>query len=205
MDPSVWIELIGYLGSALVVVSMLMSSVVKLRTVNLVGSAIFTVYALIIRSYPTAAMNLFLVGINVYHLVRLLKHEKQYDLIRTSMDDAYVRWLLESCGEDIKTWFPDFSAKEAKPDLVLLICCDRNPAGLFMGKKLGNGEVQVLLDYATPVYRDTTVGRYLHGRLAQDGVRTLVFRGGAPGHVAYMEKVGYQKRGEGEYALSLKA
>ena len=35
------IELVGYLGSALVVVSMLMTSVVKLRVVNTIGSAIF--------------------------------------------------------------------------------------------------------------------------------------------------------------------
>ncbi|MBQ5897462.1 MAG: hypothetical protein IIW81_03245 [Oscillospiraceae bacterium] len=39
------IELIGYLGSILVLVSMLMSSVVKLRIINTVGSIIFTFYA----------------------------------------------------------------------------------------------------------------------------------------------------------------
>ena len=57
MDSSAIIEAVGYLGSALVLVSFLMSSVVKLRVVNTVGSLIFTVYALIIRSYPTAVMN----------------------------------------------------------------------------------------------------------------------------------------------------
>ena len=36
------IELIGYLGSALVVFSMLMTSIVKLRVVNTVGCVIFT-------------------------------------------------------------------------------------------------------------------------------------------------------------------
>ena len=39
------IELIGYLGSALVVASMLMSSVVKLRVINTIGSGIFAAYA----------------------------------------------------------------------------------------------------------------------------------------------------------------
>ena len=33
-----------------------------MRVINLIGSAIFTCYALLIRSYPTAVMNLFLVA-----------------------------------------------------------------------------------------------------------------------------------------------
>ena len=57
MDTGTLIEAVGYLGSALVLVSFLMASVVKLRVVNSIGSTIFAVYALIIRSYPTALMN----------------------------------------------------------------------------------------------------------------------------------------------------
>ena len=57
MNVSTIIEMVGYLGSVLVVVSMLMSSVIKLRVINTVGSGIFAVYALIIHSYPTALMN----------------------------------------------------------------------------------------------------------------------------------------------------
>ena len=64
MDTATWIEIIGYAGSALVLVSFLMSSVVKLRIVNTIGSLIFAVYALIIKSYPTAILNICLVCIN---------------------------------------------------------------------------------------------------------------------------------------------
>ena len=81
MDTETLYELIGYVGSALVVISMLMTSVIRLRVINLAGSLIFTCYALLIRSYPTAAMNVFLVGINIYHLIRLLKTPKNYDII----------------------------------------------------------------------------------------------------------------------------
>ncbi len=68
MDSKVIIEIIGYIGSALVLVSMLMTSVVRLRIINLIGSVIFAGYALAIRSYPTAIMNICLAGINAYHL-----------------------------------------------------------------------------------------------------------------------------------------
>ena len=75
------IELIGYLGSALVVASMLMSSVVKLRVINTIGSGIFAAYALMIHSYPTALMNACLVGINLYNLAKLTRKERSYDLV----------------------------------------------------------------------------------------------------------------------------
>ena len=74
------VEMIGYLGSILVVVSMLMSSVVRLRIINTIGSGIFAAYALMIHSYPTALMNACLVGINVYNLVRLRQADRSYDL-----------------------------------------------------------------------------------------------------------------------------
>lgn len=203
MNGKMVVELIGYLGSALVVVSMLMTSVVRLRVINLIGSAIFTCYALVIKSYPTAAMNLFLVGINIYHLVRLLKEQRHYDLIRTDMDDGYIAYLLDKNRDDIREWFPEFSAQEKRAEIAYLVCCDSNPAGLFLGRPAGNGALEVQLDYATPVYRDTTVGRYLHSRLAQEGYKALIFKGHAPKHEGYMEKAGYRRNDKGEYVLTL--
>lgn len=197
------VELIGYIGSALVLVSMLMTSVVRLRIINLTGSAIFAAYALMIRSYPTAVMNICLMGINIYHLVRLLKEQKHYDLIETDLRDGYVAYLLDKYADDIRTWFPAFTAEGIAPDVACLVCCDSNPAGLFLGRRTGDGAVEVLLDYAMPVYRDTSVGRYLYGRLAKQGCTALVFRGDAPGHTAYMEKVGYVKAADGAYVLKL--
>ena len=117
------IELIGYLGSALVVFSMLMTSIVKLRVVNTVGCVIFTAYALVIGSYPTALMNLCLIGINVFQLFRLFRDQKQYDLIDTDLGDGYVSYFLEKNSADIRAWFPDFSAQGLQADLVFLACC----------------------------------------------------------------------------------
>ena len=197
------IELIGYFGSALVLVSMLMTSVVRLRIINLIGSVIFAAYALMIQSYPTAVMNVCLAGVNIYHLVRLLKEQKQYDLIQTELQDGYAAYLLEHYGDDIRACFPDFTLQGLKPDLSFLVCCDSNPAGVFLGRTDANGTVDVLLDYATPVYRDTSVGRFLYGQMKKQGYDTLVFRGQAPKHTAYLEKMGYEKRADGAYALDL--
>ena len=76
MDTHMIVELIGYFSSLLVLVSFLMTSVIRLRIVNSVGAIIFTVYATIIGSYPTALINLCLVGINMYNLYKPLKFPK---------------------------------------------------------------------------------------------------------------------------------
>ena len=67
------LEIFGYVGSFLVVVSMLMSSVVKLRLINTAGSVISLVYAFICGAFPLALMNACLVVINIYNLFKLLK------------------------------------------------------------------------------------------------------------------------------------
>ena len=203
MNGKLIIELIGYLGSALVVVSMLMTSVVRLRVINTIGSIIFTCYALIIHSYPTAFMNLCLVAINIYHLMRLLREEKQYDLIMTDGDDHYVSYLLAKNRDDMNLWFPGGVEKVADADLVCLVLCDSNPAGVLLAKTEGDGKADILLDYATPVYRDTTVGRYLYEKLAQQGYRTLSCSSHNPGHTPYLEKMGFVKEEEGRYVLHL--
>ena len=65
MNPQLVWEIIGYVGSALVLVSLLMSSVIKLRIINTIGSLVFCIYAIAIQSYPTAVMYVVLVLINI--------------------------------------------------------------------------------------------------------------------------------------------
>lgn len=203
MDIKVIIEAIGYIGSALVLVSMLMTSVVRLRIINLIGSVIFAGYALAIRSYPTAIMNIALAGINIYHLVRIFNEQRSYTLIRSDRKDGYFSYLLDKCEEDIRFWFPEYAKEDPDADIAYLVCCESNPAGMFLGKDAGNGDVEVVLDYATPVYRDTSVGHYLYTSLAREGYRSLIFRQNAENHIPFLEKVGFENKGEKGYVLDL--
>ncbi len=201
MDTKMIVELIGYAGSALVMVSMLMTSVTRLRVINLTGNIIFSAYALMIRSYPTALMNMVLAVINIYHLFRLRNVQKNYTLISTGPEDGYLAHVLRESLEDIRKWFPEYAPQKA--DVSYLLCHDGVPAGIFLGKEIGEGALEVILDYAMPAFRDTSVGQYLYRCLAQAGYRSLSFRQNAPGHVAYMEKIGYKKTGDREYTLDL--
>lgn len=196
------IEMIGYLGSALVVVSMLMSSVVKLRVINTIGSGIFAAYALMIHSYPTALMNIFLVGINVYNLIKLNRKEQSCELVECARDDGFLYYLLDHYREDIKLYFPDFSADQGA-DRAYIVCCGGNPAGVLLGTDDGEGTLRVLLDYSTPTYRDCSIGAYLYAELPARGIRTLVYSGKeTTAHATYLTKMGFIKE-KGNYIKHL--
>ncbi len=203
MDTKMIIEIIGYIGSALVLVSMLMTSVVRLRIINLTGSIIFAGYALAIRSYPTAVMNIALAGVNIYHLIKIFREQKVYTLVKTDIEDGYFSHLLKDADSDIRSIFPEYGSISMHPDITYLITCESVPACLFMGEITDPGRVRVLLDYAMPAYRDTTVGRYLNKCLAAEGYKTLVFDQSAEKHVSYLEKTGYRMSNDNVYELDL--
>ena len=77
MDGKAWLELLGYAASVLVAVSLMMSRIVRLRVINLVGSLAFTAYGVLIGAYPVAAVNGFIVLINLWFLARMLR-AKEY-------------------------------------------------------------------------------------------------------------------------------
>lgn len=198
------IELAGYLGSALVVVSMLMSSVVRLRVINTAGSGIFAVYALLIRSYPTALMNICLVGINLYNLFRLRREDQSYELVEGTREDGLLGYILEYYREDILKFFPRFPEGAPAADLkAFIVCRSGNPAGVLLGTDRGQGVFQIELDYSTPAYRDCSIGAYLYDRLPSRGVCTLLFaQDTSRAHAAYLLKMGFVRE-NGAYVKHL--
>ena len=198
MNSSTIIETVGYLGSILVVVSMLMSSVIRLRVINTIGSGIFAMYALMIHSYPTALMNLFLVAINVYNLIKLSRKDQNYDLIDAKSDDGLLNYILDYYQDDIRTFFPGFSGISEALDRAYIVCCSGDPAGVMLGKGHKDGVVEVVLDYSVPMYRDCSVGAYLYSRLPSKGVRTLTYSEQESRiHTDYLKKMGFVKENGG--------
>ena len=198
VDTAVLIEIFGYIGSALVVISMLMSSVVKLRVINMVGSVISGIYALISGALPLVVMNLCLLVINFYNLYKLLKTTKEYDLVVGDKDDAILRYFLDRYEEDIKTYFPGFGGKLEENDEVYVVCCNGTPAGVTVAKRLENEVLDLVIDYTTPAYRDCSVAKYLYSELAGKGVKVLQFaQQECEAHVAYLNKMGYVREKEG--------
>lgn len=190
MDTRFILELIGYTGSLLVIVSMLMTSVVKLRIINTVGSVIFCGYALAIHSYPTAAMQVCLIIINIIKIYKSNNTKKEYSAVELKAGDAFLIHFLFSNHLDIKKFFPDFSIPEVS-DKIYLITCEQNPAGVLVAKDNGDSTLSVKLDYTTPAYRDCSVGKFIFNHLKRLGYKNLSAETEKPIHAKYLHKMGF--------------
>ncbi len=67
-----WIEWIGYLAMATVLLSFLMKSVSKLRQINAIGCLLFVLYGFLLQpaSLPIIITNTAIFCINIYYLFR---------------------------------------------------------------------------------------------------------------------------------------
>ncbi|MBR4745029.1 MAG: YgjV family protein [Oscillospiraceae bacterium] len=191
MNPATIIEAVGYLGSALVLVSFLMSSVVKLRIVNTVGSLVFAVYALIIHSYPTAVMNFALVCINLHFLWKLRRKDPSYRLVTLKPEEGYVQDFLRQNAEDIRRFFPTRKPEDSEPNKAYMVFHKDQPAGIMIGSEI-DAVLNVGLDYSTPAYRDCSVGAFLLENLKKP--LRLRYGNAEQAHVPYLKKLGFQQQ-----------
>ena len=77
MDPKIWLEIFGYIGTALVLVSFLMHVIKWLRAVDMAGGAISLIYAIIMNTMPVVVLNGSLILINGVQLARILRRERE--------------------------------------------------------------------------------------------------------------------------------
>ena len=203
MDTQFIIELVGYLGSAIVLISFLMTSVFKLRIVNTVGSLIFMTYALIIHSYPTAIMNFCLVLINIHFLWKMRHGGEKYELVPVDTHDDYLKYIIERQKSDILSFFPGIDLDPAKSDKAYIITCNGAPVGITMYREETPGEAYLTLDYTYPEYRDFSIGKFLVRQLKSLGIEKLIYQGPTENHLKYLNKLGFQLRGD-RYEKDLK-
>lgn len=73
----IWLEVIGYLGTAFVLLSMMMTSLTRLRWFNLAGSVFSMFYAWMMGTMPVFVLNLCLAVINGVQLYRVYQKQRR--------------------------------------------------------------------------------------------------------------------------------
>lgn len=76
MDSVMFWELVGYLASGIVIISLMMGDAKKLRWWNLVGAILFVIYAIAIDAIPVALVNFIVLIIDIYFLVKIYRAER---------------------------------------------------------------------------------------------------------------------------------
>lgn len=206
------VDLLGYAASVVIVISLLMKSVLRLRLFGLAGGLLFFIYGLLLRSVPIAGLNLVNFFINLYFIRQMLTAKSYFKLLEVDRDSNYVKAFLEFYRDDIAKFFTNFEYRPDRIDLVYLILRDLQPVGLFVMERDASGRALVKLDYVIPGYRDLQAGQFLYHELEQQlpakQITTLYSVPGDEIHQKYLKRMGFTPQGaEGRiklYARGLK-
>lgn len=197
------LEWIGYLASVLVLISMLMSSLLRLRIVNLVGSGLFSAYGFLIGSLPVGLLNLFVVFANIYHLYRLFSKSENFTTLEIRRDNRYLVKFLDFYKKDISRFFPNFEYKDEMNTYTYMILRNMAVAGVFLARNYGNNRLYVGLDYVIPSYRDFKLGKYIYTEkinfFKSEGYTCLCTIPKTEQHEKYLKRMGFEP-GAGEEA-----
>ena len=193
------VELIGYLGSILVAISLMMRSLLRLRIINLIGALFFTIYGVLLGAYPVAFLNGLIVCIDLYYLIQMWRQKDFFTFLEVSPKSEYLRTFVEFYKKDILGIIPSYTHKPEEDLLCFFILRNMMPAGLFIAKVQAE-EAHVQLDYVIPNYRDFQVARFIFDENAafflERGIRRFVSEGGSPIHQTYLEKMEFVNNGE---------
>ena len=196
------LEAVGYIGTALVVLSMTMTSVLRLRIVNIAGSAVSVFYAAAVGAYPVVFLNAILIVVNAAKIVQFFRLEKSYHLIESNGGAGLPNYLAQKYNDDILNYFPGFKGLD-KDDAVFILMNGDNATGITAGKIDGEKTSPISIDYTTPAYRDNSAGLFLYKEIARRGVKKAVLETSAKNHEAYMYKIGFVKISRGKYVKEL--
>lgn len=186
--------MLGYVASFIILVSLTMKSIVKLRWINAAGSALFVVFAFLTRSTPTIVMNFGIIAIDLWYVLHLTQSRKDYQLIKAERGSAFLDFFYFKHRFEIDEIFGDEAFEEAKGFSYFV--CDSEIAGLFAWKENTPTECQILLDFVTPKYRDTKIGSYFFEQqlpyFREKGYTHFVYYNVGEGHWKYLEKIGFK-------------
>lgn len=193
----VW-EVIGWIGSAVIVYSMMQVRILRLRLINLVGSLISLAYATAIQAWPLAGLNGVLAAIQIYHLVKIFRarHDAaSFEVIVVRPQGELVRHLLERHGDELRALHPRFR-EPTDSTLAFVTLSEETIVGLLLATI--EGDVAHLdVDYVTPTYRGLTPGEFVFRRSSvwrEAGVRLVRVSDDGPD---YYTSIGFTRGPDG--------
>ncbi|MGH7871132.1 MAG: hypothetical protein ACREQO_02810 [Candidatus Binatia bacterium] len=199
MEKHFFLELIGYGASALITISMMMSSILRLRIFNMAGAAAFAIYGLLIHAYPVAVLNGIIVVVNAYYLVRMLRAKEYFQLLKLKPDSVYLPYFLNFHGDEIRRILPEFEYRPSENQIALFILRDCDPVGVFIAAQKPDGVSRVILDFVIPGYRDLKIGKFLFVEQAEffreRGIKEIIIAPRTKEFGAYLVKVGFEPAG----------
>ncbi len=196
-------EWLGYLASMLVVISLMMNSIVRLRWFNLAGALLMCLYGILIRATPLMVLNLFIVLVDLYYLRQIYFSRDYFNILQPRPDSRYLKHFLEFYKTEIQAHIPEFQFHVPKNAMAFFVLRNTIPACLFIAVPCNNNSLNIKLDFVVPQYRDFKIGHFLFEEkqsfFPNCGFTTLNATATTRNHARYLKKMGFkEKNREGE-------
>lgn len=188
-----WTEILGYAASVFVAVSLMMSSLVRLRWLNLAGAILFSTYGFIIGALPVAFLNGFIALTNVYFLYGIYRKPQQFHLLNARLDDPLIRHWLIYYREAIEEHFMHSDPDELDDPRCFLLIRDSETVGFIIGAVVDDC-FELAIDYVCPAFQDFKTGHFLYHRsrlFEALGVRRILVHSQSPRYQAYLRRMGF--------------
>jgi len=191
--------LVGYTASAIIALSMMMTSIVKFRWINLFGAGTFAIYGFLIGAFPVMLLNGLIFSADLYFLYRIYTKSQLFDTLEVSAGNRYLLKFLDYHNEEIQKFFPGFEYKPEVNTVSFFVLRNMAVAGLFLAHREDGNILKVGLDYVIPEYRDHKNGKYVYHRLKdrfiQDGYQKVEAKSCSSKHSKYLKKLGFKDKG----------
>ncbi len=201
-----WLDLFGWAGSALLIISLLQTRVLRFRVLNLAACLSLVVFNALVGVWPMVGMNIATSAINLWFIVADDPHPSRRPHLRRAPGRA-GRGLPPALPVDPRRrhrrFHPAYAGIEAD-DLAFQILKGDETVGVVLIRREGD-VARVQLDYVTPRFRDFSPGEFVWRRaprLRDRGFRRVVTPSGMVN--PYYDRLDQGFRREGaSYVLEL--
>lgn len=154
--------IIGYLASAFLAFSLIVTNAIKFRILNIIGCFTFILYGFLINAFPVIVANTILLVINIFQLTKLHQSKEQFQYISIEKGDKIVNKFIEFYKKDIDNFFPGIQfLASLQQQISFVVLRDAAIANLFIANIDSNGNAIVKINYTVPQYRDYKVGKFI--------------------------------------------
>jgi len=189
------IQYFGYAASIIIAISMMMSSIVKFRWINLIGALIFSIYGFTFGAYPVGFLNGVIVLVDLYYLSRIYSKKELFETLEINQGNKYLPRFLEFHKTEIQKFFPGFEFDPEEKYISFFTLRNMAVAGVFLATKSDNETLRVELDYVIPQYRDYKNGKHIYLRVSRkfidEGITTVTALGQSKEYSRYLKKLGF--------------
>jgi hypothetical protein len=202
-----FLQWIGYAASVIIVLSMMMSSIIKFRWINLVGALLFSIYGFLIHAIPVGILNGIIVLVDIYYLAIIFSKKETFEILEINAESEYLKRFLIFHNDRIQKFLPGFAYNPDMNTVSFFILRNMSVAGLFLAHRENETVLHVGLDYVLPEYKDFKNGKYVYYKLKNKfidaGYTSVVAKGNNLNYFKYLKKLGFKEVSKGIFAKDL--